>query len=136
MTPGIPPARPFALSLARAIEPDVAATAAAGGPPPAAPSPAGDSPFADGRYAGANADVAIELRVDRAGCGVISGDVYRVAANSRGYVASFRTAPGTRVAGEGPWNVIGQDEHGRVVQGIVALTAQADLEGSIVGRLR
>lgn len=80
--------------------------------------------------------MAIELRVDTTGCGVISGDVFRVLADSRHYVASFRTGPGAGVAGAGPWGVIGQDEHGRVVQGTLALDAQPDLAGTVVGRLR
>jgi hypothetical protein len=136
MTPGIPPARPLALSLVRSIDPDLNATFVPAGPLPGAASAREAPPFEDGRYAGANAEVAIELRVDRTGCGVISGDVYRVLADSRGYVASFRTAPGTRVNVTGPWAVIGQDEHGRVVQGSVALDAQPDLAGTIFGQLR
>lgn len=136
MAPGIPSARPFAVSLARAVEPDLGSRLADAEPPAIASSSREELPFEDGRYSGANAEIAIELRVDRTGCGVVSGDVYRVLADSRGYVASFRTAPGMRVSGAGPWTVIGQDEHGRVVEGTVSLVTHADLPGTVIGQLR
>ena len=47
----------------------------------------------DGRYSGGSRDVAVELRIDCAGLGIISGDVWRLADDMRTYVVSFRTLP-------------------------------------------
>ncbi len=93
-------------------------------------------PIADGRYAGGNHEVAIDLRVDLVQCGVISGDLHRVHAGARHYVASFRTSPGVRAAASaGEWPVIAQDEFGRRVTGTLYLVAQADPPSSLGGRV-
>jgi hypothetical protein len=90
----------------------------------------------DGRYSGGNQEVAIDLRVDCNGCGVVSGDVFRLLAGSRHYVASFRTAPGIRATqGAAEWPVVGQDEADRRVQGRLSLTPRAEPPQSVVGRL-
>jgi hypothetical protein len=90
----------------------------------------------DGRYRGGNQEVTIELRVDRAGAGVVSGDVFRLLAGERHYVASFRTAPGLRIDfATAEWPIIGQDEADRRVQGRLSLAPQTDPPGSLVGRL-
>lgn len=122
----IPPARELHTSILRP----------AAGPSPETGADEGIPVIPDGRYAGANPDVALELRVDWSGCGVISGDLYRVLVDSRHYVASFRTAPGVPAEWKGTWPVIGQDEHGRSVQGTLSLRGEQDVAGSVTGRLR
>lgn len=126
---GIPAARPFELSVLRPVQP-------LGSDPPLHEQLVKVPLIADGRYSGGNAEVVIELRVDWTGCGVISGDLFRLLPDSRHYVASFRTVPGTRVNGTGPWGLTGQDEHGRFAVGSLELTAQTDTRGSILGRFR
>jgi hypothetical protein len=95
------------------------------------------SPIADGRYAGGNHEIAIELRVDTAGCGVISGDIYRLSAGARHYVASLRTPPQVRAdAAAGEWPVVAQDESGRTAQGRLTLSPQAEPPSSLNGRVQ
>jgi hypothetical protein len=89
----------------------------------------------DGLYRGGARDVEIELRVDCTGLGVISGDVWRVSAEARHYVASFRTAPGERVTWASTWAVFGQDEHDRRSEGRLSLVADAAQSNTLIGRL-
>jgi len=93
-------------------------------------------PLADGRYAGGNHELSVELRVDRQGCSVISGDFYRLLPE-RHYVASFRTAPGAAWNDDTTsWPIVGQDEHGRAVQGSLSLQPQPQPAGSLTGQVR
>jgi hypothetical protein len=90
--------------------------------------------IADGRYAGGNHEVAIELRVDAAGSGVISADLYRLQSGARHYVASLRTSPRLAVRlDDGEWSVVGQDEAGRTAQGRLTLLPHAHPASSVTG---
>lgn len=90
----------------------------------------------DGRYDGGNGEVALELRVDGAGSGVISADLFRVDTAGRQYVASMRTAPGMRVnLGDGRWPIVGQDEDSRKSTGTLTLTRQSPQTDTLVGIL-
>ncbi|WP_298843657.1 hypothetical protein [uncultured Roseobacter sp.] len=60
----------------------------------AVPLPARMPPVADGRYAGGNSRLVLELRVDFGGSGVISGDLMGTRFGGEDYLASFRTTPG------------------------------------------
>nr|WP_319385724.1 hypothetical protein [uncultured Roseibium sp.] len=64
--------------------------------------------IADGRYDGGNHLLAVELRVDFEGSGVVSGDLFGTRFGRRDYLASFRTAPGTKVtkAHRQPWVLV------------------------------
>ena len=89
----------------------------------------------DGRYSGGSRDVAVELRIDFAGLGIISGDIWRIAGEVRNYVVSFRTVPGERVGWATPWSIVGQDEHDRRSEGTLVLDADPALSDALVGRL-
>lgn len=72
----------------------------------------------DGRYSLANITHAATLRVDKDVCGIVSGDVFALAGETREYLLSFRTAPGDEVDGESTdLLVIGEDVDGRCCQG-------------------
>src|SRR6185369_895218 len=78
----------------------------------------------DGRYEGGDGVMFVELRVDAAGAAVLSGDVYDSSNGGSQYVASVRTAPGTRFdGGPGPWPAVWQDSIGATALGAVRLTA-------------
>lgn len=78
----------------------------------------------DGLYKGHNEQAAVELRVDQAGAGAISADVYRLSGDRRDWVASVRTAPGERVgAGEAPWTVIAEDDLGGTATGKLSVSS-------------
>ncbi len=80
----------------------------------------------DGRYEGGNGSLFVELRRDVAVTGAMSADVYRTQAAGRDYVASVRTAPGTRVdAGDTIWPSIWQDSLGATTTGSLQITATA-----------
>lgn len=89
----------------------------------------------DGRYSGGSRDVAVELRIDCTGLGIISGDVWRIASDVRNYVVSFRTLPGERVGWATKWSIVGQDEHGRRSEGSLVLDADPGISETLVGRL-
>jgi hypothetical protein len=93
--------------------------------------------IADGRYAGGNHEVAVELRIDAGGCGVISGDLYRISSGARHYVASIRTPPQVRAdSAAGEWPVVAQDEAGRIAQGRLWLAPQEQPPASLNGRVQ
>jgi hypothetical protein len=97
-------------------------------PPPAAatgdgPWPRDEAQLRDGRYEGSNPRLRVELRVDLAGSGVISGDLYRHEPFGDTYVASIRTAPGVHPAGSGPFEVIAEGSEGQTSLGTLKLTA-------------
>ncbi|MEV4010430.1 hypothetical protein AB0J35_08020 [Nonomuraea angiospora] len=84
----------------------------------------------DGRYEGQSGGISVTLRVDADGSGVISADVFQVAADGRkAYLASARTAPGTKVAlDDGTWPAIWQAGPTNKTTGSLAL-AQAQTDG-------
>jgi len=72
----------------------------------------------DGRYALANTALSATLRVDTDVCGIVSGDVFALAGETREYLLSFRTAPGDVVNGESTvLLVIGEDLRGHSCKG-------------------
>ncbi|MGY1694611.1 hypothetical protein ACI780_06810 [Geodermatophilus sp. SYSU D00814] len=100
------------------------------------PAPASERVAAvprDGRYEGGDGQLVVELRVDSAGAAVLSGDVYRASNQGPQYVASLRTAPGTRYTGtDQRWPAVWQDSAGEVVTGSVQLRAGPDgLDGGL-----
>lgn len=52
----------------------------------------------EGRFAGANHQLALDLRIDLDRFGVISGDIFGTLGSGRTPLVSFRTAPGLRVS--------------------------------------
>ena len=87
----------------------------------------GSQVLKDGRYEGGNEEVYIELRIDGAGAGAISADLYRRGPEKADYVASIRSAPGEPLSlGEGAITVIGEDELGGAATGKLSLTADGD----------
>ena len=140
---GLPPARDMRTSFLGG-PPSAAPSPSNGAPglgaPPGTPTPAApavESPrVGDGRYAGGNHELAVELRVDGETCGIISGDLHRILPE-RHYVASFRTEPGVRIdPGAGSWGIVGQDEYDRTVHGVLALTVNDAASGALNGTLR
>lgn len=64
----------------------------------------------DGRYGFDGRNLHMELRVDRAGSGIVSGDLHAEADGTREYLASFRTAPGQSPASEAAiFELVAQD---------------------------
>ena len=96
------------------------------------PAAVAEEPPRDGRYEGGNAELFVELRVDAAGAGVLSGDVSRTSNEGPQYVASFRTAPGTPYTGAPQaWPTFWESAQGEVGTGSVALAgAPADPDGA------
>lgn len=92
-------------------------------PPPPEPPPEA-SPLLDGRYEGGNSDLYVELRLDASGAGVVSADVFRTSSRGRDYVASVRSAPGTRIdQTDRRWPAAWQDSLGAVTTGSVRVQA-------------
>jgi hypothetical protein len=86
-----------------------------------------DDGHSDGRYEGVDEQLLVDLRLDEHDAGVVSADVYR---RDQDYVASVRTAPGTRITfGSGPWPAVWQDSLGETCTGSVdlAVTDEADV---------
>ncbi|MBG6166882.1 hypothetical protein IWQ54_006584 [Labrenzia sp. EL_195] len=77
------------------------------------------SEIADGRYDGGNHLLALELRVDFDGSGVVSGDIFGTSFGQRDYLASFRTAPGTKVtrSDQNPWTLVFEERESKAVTG-------------------
>jgi hypothetical protein len=74
----------------------------------------------DGRYAVANTTLTASLRIDKNVCGIVSGDIFALAGESREYLLSFRTAPGDTVEGESTvLLVIGEDVNGDSSVGVL-----------------
>jgi hypothetical protein len=91
----------------------------------------------DGRYEGGDAKIFVVIRVDTEDTGVVSGDVYRMGASARDYVASVRTAPGLRVPPYGGhWAAEWQDSLGAATTGTLGLTAAADNKDTVTVTLR
>ncbi|MBE1588391.1 hypothetical protein ACFPOI_53345 [Nonomuraea angiospora] len=88
----------------------------------------------DGRYEGQSGGISVTLRVDADGSGVISADVFQVAADGRkAYLASARTAPGTKVAlDDGTWPAIWQAAPAGKTTGSLALAQAAQADGGSV----
>ncbi len=93
------------------------------------PEPIGLNDVADGRYDGGNQALSLELRIDFAGSGVISGDLFGTQAGQRDYLVSFRTAPGTRVDPNDaqPWAIVFQslDTDARIGRATLAAGSSA-----------
>lgn len=81
----------------------------------------------DGRYAGGNSRLALELRVDFKVSGVISGDLFGTRFGRRDFLASFRTAPGIDVDDDYvlTWPAIFESQTTEVVQGSIRLDQSA-----------
>jgi len=80
-----------------------------------APAPA----LSDGRYEGADGGFFLELRIDQAGAGAISGDLYTA---RHDYLASVRTDPGVTVTEpSGAWPAVWQSRDGAVTRGTLAV---------------
>lgn len=76
----------------------------------------------DGRYEGRSGGIALTLRVDAGGSGVISADVF--GEGGRRYLASGRTAPGAKVTiDDGSWPAVWQASPSNKTTGTLALTA-------------
>lgn len=99
---------------------------------------------ADGRYLGGNHALALELRVDFDGSGVVSGDLFGLATGRHDYLASFRTAPGKQVSPDTaqPLPIIFEGTGGEVQTGLgliersavsEAVTLTLLVEGAIPG---
>lgn len=89
--------------------------------PPEPPTPAPAARPRDGRYEGGNSDLYVEFRVD-VSAGVLSADVYRTGTAGRHYVASVRSAPGTRVdGGDRLWPAAWQDSLGAISTGAIGM---------------
>ncbi|MFC5835935.1 hypothetical protein, partial [Nonomuraea insulae] len=82
----------------------------------------------DGRYEGQADGISVALRVDAGGSGVISADVFRVPPEGpRRYLASGRTAPGTKVAlDDGKWPAIWQASPTNKTTGTLAVAPAQD----------
>ncbi|RVX45494.1 hypothetical protein EDD27_8298 [Nonomuraea polychroma] len=81
----------------------------------------------DGRYEGESGGISVTLRVDAGGSGVISADVFRVVSGGLRYLASARTAPGTKVAlDDGKWPAIWQAGPANKTTGSLALAPAED----------
>lgn len=92
------------------------------------------SEFVDGRYVGGNQDLYVDLRVDEAGSGVISADLYRTGPGGRTYDASIRTNPGIRVSrSTGIWQIVATDREGRRATGQLSLETTGTDNGSLTG---
>lgn len=78
----------------------------------------------DGGYLGGNHRLSLDLRVDFQMCGVISGDLFGTDFGRRDYLASFRTAPGTRIAPDTPqpWTIVLETRDGTVANGTLTVT--------------
>ena len=119
--------------LGRLIKPFLRALARLTGKPPSKRPP----PLVDGRYAGGNGGVSIELRVDEKVSGVISADLFRVDEGVETWVASLRTNPGTRVSlADGFWEITGEDQHRSVTAGHLTLAVQQSGPLTVAGSLR
>ncbi len=98
---------------------------------------ASTTPLKDGGYRGGNADLSVELRLDEAGSGVISGDFYRRHAGGETWVVSLRTPPGARVfLSKGSWDVVAEDQQRQITTGHLKLASEAPDPLSVVGVLR
>lgn len=85
------------------------------------------APYADGRYEGGNHLLALDLRVDFDGSGVVSGDLFGRASGRLDYLASFRTAPGLALFPEKPqpWPIIVEGAHTAPATGLATLEGRA-----------
>ena len=82
-------------------------------------------PPRDGRYEGGNADEFLDLRIDRKGHGLISGDVFLAGSDRRDYLASFRTVAGAAPAGL-TCDILWFSSDGRTADGRLTLTPDPD----------
>ncbi|MEP3427618.1 MAG: hypothetical protein ABJN98_02965 [Roseibium sp.] len=99
-------------------------------PPPSAPDM---SDVVEGRYDGGNHALVLELRLDFAGSGVISGDLFGTQGGQRDYLASFRTAPGSNVTPHDaqPWTAVFEATNGEVLTGSLEL-APGSAPGTVI----
>jgi hypothetical protein len=87
----------------------------------------------DGRYQSIAGELAVLLRLDVKGAGVISADVSR----GEDYLASVRTAPGIRVTAlETGWAAVWRDSLGTSTTGTLSLAAVPDHADSLAVTLR
>ncbi len=114
--------------------------------PPQPPSdvPADLSEVTNGGYEGGNHMLALDLRVDFSGSGVVSGDLFGTTMGGRDYLASFRTAPGERFdAGKPqPWIGVFEGRDGNTLTGSIelrkgaapgAVTVALEISGALEG---
>jgi hypothetical protein len=102
----------------------------------AGPGQVQEIPLVDGRYTGGNGELEVELRLDEELCGIISGDLFRVDAGSRTWVASLRTFPDDQVElDEGAWEIVVEDVDQLTTVATLALEGQVEEPLTLVGRL-
>lgn len=91
----------------------------------------------DGLYRGGNHRLALDLRVDFDGSGVISGDLAGTEFGTHTPLASFRTAPGTRVrrTDEQTWPAVFERPGEAALAGLLTLKGGAG-DGAVLCRLR
>lgn len=84
----------------------------------------------DGRFRGGGRHVRMEMRVDREGAGVISGDLFDAAQR---WHASFRTRVGEdlETTPNGPWTVVVRDRDGLHGLGKIAMRKAGDRDGGV-----
>ena len=87
------------------------------------------TPLSSGRFAGGDADAALDLRLDTE-LGAISGDIFRHGNRGRVWSASFRTLPGAVIVPDAPLRIISKDRHGDDATGTFLLGTNP-LEASI-----
>ena len=90
----------------------------------------------DGSYLGGNGDLYVELRVEVSAAGTLSADVYRSSSHGRDYVASVRSAPGTRAAvGDRIWPAIWRDGLGATSTGAIRVRGADGEPGALTATL-
>ncbi|MEM7394485.1 MAG: acetyltransferase, partial [Verrucomicrobiota bacterium] len=84
----------------------------------------------DGRYKAANDVLAMELRIDISGSGIVSADLFAASAFHREYVAGIRSRPGATLSrSSNPLDIVGEDIDGRRTRG--RLSIRESREGEI-----
>ena len=103
---------------------------------PPAPS-SRDAALLDGRYAGENGELRVELRVDEKVSGIISADFFRLDVNGETWVASIRTNPGSRISLRNRfWSIVGEDQAQSLATGRLTLAVEQSEPLTLSGTLR
>lgn len=104
---------------------------------PEPPTPEPQPVASDGRYQGGNQRIFVELRIDEAGSGIISADIYRTDDGNRSYDASIRSNPGERISrGAGSWEIVGSDRDDNRTTGRLYLKPAGSHSSSLIADLR
>lgn len=104
---------------------------------PSGPGIPDAAPLEDGRYTGGNGEILVELRLDEAGSGVISADLFRIDALGETWVASLRTNPGSRIVlADGAWDIVAEDQQETIAAGELTLGVQIAQPLTVSGSLR